>query len=334
MVRRNTFSQHPSLHCTALQAMEKDVTGLKKKNKTWSKAEVKAEAERLRGELQGKHEQELAALRAALAGDGGETTATAAVGVCHASASASASALTAATATAGAGDESDATMSRAAKRRTKKEAEARAREAELDRHHAALAAAGGSRRERELTALQMRLSPLGRVVVPMPADGSCMFHAVADQLRESGGVPGLPTGLGGVARLRGMAADHIQAESARMGPYLPFEDADGDFATDPDTAVRSYCDRLRSTAAWGGQPEARALCEALCRAIVIHRASGAPLIMEPSASATAPAAPAAPAEAEDAALPEGSLHLTFHEHFISSGEHYNSARRAGEAAAT
>jgi len=285
------------------QALQKDITALSK-NKKLSKADRKAEADRLQSGMEERHARELLELGGEEGGEEGGDEAASGAGAAAASASAG----------DGGGDGGDAAastgakkVSKGAKRRAKKEAEAREREEAIARADADLARAGGSRRDKELRALGEALSPLGLAVVGVPADGSCLFHALSDQLEAA---------VAGEARdaasLRELAAASIAERAASIGPFLPFEAADGDFASDPDAAVASYCGRLRSSRLWGGQPEIMALAAALGRDVVVHSAGEAPLVAEGGPAGAAGRPPA--------------LQITFHRHYISSGEHYNSAR--------
>ncbi|KAA0161970.1 hypothetical protein FNF31_03547 [Cafeteria roenbergensis] len=317
-------------HKQELKALEAQKAAFAKKNKSMPKKEVRAELARMEAELSERHEKELASL-----GDAAEPAAAAAADGASPAASGHAAGAAGAPAAAAAADsEAEPEPSalarkrnKAAARRAKKEEQARERELEIQRYAAELEAAGGSRRDREMRALNLRLSELGRAVKVMPADGSCMFHALADQLRGAGGSEG-PEGGASVSDLRETAAAHLERHAERLGPFLPFEDADGDFATDPSQAVARYCSRLRNTALWGGQPEARAIAEALGRDVVIHRADSSPTVLSAAdgdGGAEAGGAEAAAASGEDEAAAGGALHITFHLHFLSTGEHYNSA---------
>ena len=95
-------------------------------------------------------------------------------------------------------------------------------------------------------------------------DGHCLFSAVADQLQLLGILPSTVATYQGC---RAAAANYIQTHQDDFLPFLPSEvgeDAAG--ATDsglmtPEQFHR-YCTTMRSSAAWGGEPEVLALSRA------------------------------------------------------------------------
>jgi OTU domain-containing protein 6 len=286
----------PSLSRTddATQALEKQLTTLGKQHKAWSKDQVQAEAVRLREELEARHKAEMGVFDEPASAAGEDE------------APSSSEAASKAEVEGGEEDETSASKKRgkAARRRDKRAAEAAAREEEIERYHEELAAAGGSKRDRELAVLGEALAAKGLGVFPVPADGNCLFAAVNDQLRRAKReAPG--------GTLRDVAARYIREHADEFGPFLPFMDSDGDFAIDPEGTVDRYCARLASTREWGGMPEAKALAMALSTPIVVHRAQGGDVSLG----------------SDDA---DGALHITFHEHFVSTGAHYNSTYRLDE----
>lgn len=86
-----------------------------------------------------------------------------------------------------------------------------------------------------------------------------------------------------VTALRQTASDYIIRHATDLGPFLPLEAADwsGVEQGDYTQAVERYCQRLRTTAAWGGEPELRALACGLKRPIVVYQANGAVVRTEP-----------------------------------------------------
>ncbi|CAE7909602.1 otud6b, partial [Symbiodinium sp. KB8] len=81
-------------------------------------------------------------------------------------------------------------------------------------------------------------------------------------------------------------------------------------------AFERYCDRVQSTAEWGGQPEIRALTEVLKRPVEIYRAAEKkPMVMTGGA--------------EGGSEP---LRVSYHLKYYALGEHYNSVVPMGDAA--
>ncbi len=112
-----------------------------------------------------------------------------------------------------------------------------------------------------------------------------------------------------------------------FAPFLPYEDEDGYGADGTDEGVRAavsrYCDRLVRSSCWGGHPELRALSCTVGVPIVVFQATHPPLVFRPSGAQSGGGA--------GAQLPPGgvfdtefALRLSFHRHYLTLGEHYNS----------
>lgn len=144
----------------------------------------------------------------------------------------------------------------------------------------------------ELESIEARvLSPLGLGIHEIPADGDCLFAALAHQLNVGGGshTP---------ASLRAAAATHIEGNAEHYVAFL--ETPDGD--------VGAYCARLRRPGElWGGHVELDALAAALSVPIHVHAAEGAPHVFGDS---NAPGRPPA--------------RLLYRRHAYALGEHYDS----------
>ena len=112
-------------------------------------------------------------------------------------------------------------------------------------------------------------------------DGHCLFSAVADQLNLLGI---LSTGAANYSTVRRVASDYILAHPDDFIPFLPSAaEEDGARASDSGpmspAELQTYCQRLRDTGMWGGEPEIMALCRAY--RIPIHVIQGAkPPIVE------------------------------------------------------
>jgi OTU domain-containing protein 6 len=238
------------------------------------------------------------------------------------------------TSSGGGGDK----KSKAAKKREKERAKERERDARIA---AEKAGAGPSARDVELQAINGQLAA-GRagghagVAAALPSsaasaasgqpaavplsvhevlsDGHCLYRAVDHQL----GLRGLPTssasssgldgGGGGFQALRARAADAMRA---RPADFLPFLDLEGVGGLD----FEGYCDRVASSAEWGGQPELVALSRALglpIRVTAADPAEGTIVGWEEFGGG-----------GEEQVAP---LDLAYHKHYYALGEHYNSTK--------
>jgi OTU domain-containing protein 6 len=97
--------------------------------------------------------------------------------------------------------------------------------------------------------------------------------------------------------------------------YEP-EDAQPSDAS-PLEAVRRYCARPGSHGRVGGHAEIRALAATLGLPVVVHQVGAPPMRVAPEGDAGGPP-PAGPPEEDHA------LRVSFHRHYLSLGEHYNS----------
>ncbi|GMT03989.1 hypothetical protein PENTCL1PPCAC_26163, partial [Pristionchus entomophagus] len=135
----------------------------------------------------------------------------------------------------------------------KKAAEAAAIDAE---------AAKTSMRTIEMKAVVEALLTRGLSLVDIPPDGDCLFHAIAHQLTIGG-----KDSKG--AALRRKAASFIRAHKDDFLPFLSTED--GEILD--EFQFEEYCVKVEREASsggqWGGEPELRALAEALERKIEV-----------------------------------------------------------------
>lgn len=104
---------------------------------------------------------------------------------------------------------------------------------------------------------------------------------------------------------------------ANPGEFMPFLDMEDSEVTagisfpftlsnTPET-FEDYCRKVATTTAWGGQLELKALVHALHRPIIVHTAEANAPDIEMGMEYPGPA-----------------LHLSYHRHYYSLGEHYNS----------
>ena len=127
-----------------------------------------------------------------------------------------------------------------------------------------------------------------------------LFHrAIADQLtftRTDGDIHDHYS-------LRRLASTYIRNNADEFSPFLGFEKTDREFSM--------YCDRVASEveAEWGGELELKALSCALQRTILIYSKDSPTLCMNNSSNSAVP------------------LRVTYHKHYFSLGEHYNSVQQ-------
>ncbi|TMW49282.1 hypothetical protein DOY81_005638 [Sarcophaga bullata] len=184
-------------------------------------------------------------------------------------------------------------VSKAQKRRDKKAREARQREEEIK-----ASAEDALQAPKAVEGLKMQaiLTKRGLATHNIPSDGDCLYNAIRHQLIQHG----LATLT--VKELRTETANYIQANKDNLIPYMTHPET-GDLLKDDE--FEKYCNDIRSTPAWGGQIELKALSSILKVPIEVIQADGSPTIQG----------------AEYGGAP---LVITYHRHMYSLGEHYNS----------
>lgn len=184
---------------------------------------------------------------------------------------------------------SEAKQGKSAKRRQKREQEEREREQRIADEKAGV---GPSQRELEMAQLEQQLLPLGRRIAEIPADGHCLYRAVAQQLMQHG-AEGVEEDYSACRRL---AAAYMRSHP---GDFLPYIAAEG-------TDVATYTEQVEGSSEWGGQLEITALAHARKRTIAVFSAT-APLLVT----------------GEEYADNGPRLELCYHKHYYGLGEHYN-----------
>ncbi len=187
-------------------------------------------------------------------------------------------------------------------------------------------------REVENQALLEQLAPLGLRIITIPADGNCLYRALADQLQaavqRAAGTAGEAAPQAAQASpdhraLRARAADFIRTYWEEYGPFLHYEPSDryaeAERAGDLRSAVIRYCERMASSNCWGGHPELRALANVLACRLVVFRAGAKPLEFDPRGEERSLSGAAGGAR-------HRQLSISFHAHACVAGEHYNSVR--------
>lgn len=147
--------------------------------------------------------------------------------------------------------------------------------------------AGPSMRQIELDQMNAMLARENLMVKEVISDGNCLYHAISDQLN----------GKYSYLQLRKLAADYMRDHEEDFAPFL-----------DLDGTYEEYVQNVESptAAVWGGQVEVRAIANKIDRTIFIYDTQVPLITMGPSCSEGVP------------------VKLTFHRHYYSLGEHYNS----------
>uniref|UniRef100_A0A1A9WGJ7 ubiquitinyl hydrolase 1 n=1 Tax=Glossina brevipalpis TaxID=37001 RepID=A0A1A9WGJ7_9MUSC len=190
-------------------------------------------------------------------------------------------------------------ITKAQKRRDKKAREIRLKEKEIQ---AASEDMAYTPRTIEARKLRSKLKKRELALYNIPSDGDCLYNAIRHQLmRHALSSPS-------VQQLRYETANYIYVNKDMLIPYMTNSET-GDLITDSE--FEKYCNDVRSTPAWGGQIELKALSSVLKVPIEIIQADGSPTIQGD----------------EFAGDP---LVITFHRHMYSLGEHYNSTTPLSE----
>ncbi|POM79955.1 OTU ovarian tumor-like cysteine protease [Phytophthora palmivora] len=166
-----------------------------------------------------------------------------------------------------------------------------------------------SERQIEADMIQAQLSRHGLTIKDIPSDGHCMYHAVADQMKQKN-MP-IVDEVTGFQYLRKLTSEYMLAHPDDFLPFMALDDA----AEGLEDAFVSYCDRVANTADWGGQLELRALACALRTPIEVFSAEGDVLVMGSEF-----------VNEDDESAPK--LQLTYHLHYYTLGEHFNSVTAA------
>lgn len=194
---------------------------------------------------------------------------------------------------------------KAQRKKDKKVQQSQEREATKE---AIKASSGPSLRDMELQEINRVLSKESFRVKEMLSDGNCLYRAIADQMNLSEFL--WPADMGGGKKgssvtfieVRYHTAAFLREHATEFAPFV---------GVDPDShEFLEYCGRVESPIAseWGGQVELRAIASCLECPIYVYDSTTPLLVMgeEFEASSKKP------------------LRVTFHRHYFSLGEHYNS----------
>ncbi len=153
-------------------------------------------------------------------------------------------------------------------------------------------------RELELTRINAMLLPEGLTVKEIVSDGNCLYRAVSDQLQSMAARGVSSVSPCSFTELRQRTATFMRENASEFAPFLGMTDGDPNF--------QIYCDKTASPAEWGGQLEVKALALFLQLPITIYDAESSLIRMGDPDSASQP------------------VIITYHRHYFSLGEHYNS----------
>lgn len=163
-----------------------------------------------------------------------------------------------------------------------------ARDAEKEREKRE---AGPSQRQLELLALTQQLAVLKPAmrIQEVAADGNCLYRSIGEQLGRTGQSRSYE-------EVRAICAKALRKREDDYAPFAELKEGE-DFS--------AYCNRVESSADWGGHLELRALSDELAARIMVHRAEEKePLVLGEAAGVL--------------------LQVAYHRHYYALGEHYNS----------
>uniref|UniRef100_A0A336LQZ0 CSON001510 protein n=1 Tax=Culicoides sonorensis TaxID=179676 RepID=A0A336LQZ0_CULSO len=187
-------------------------------------------------------------------------------------------------------------LSKAQKRREKKNEKERERQAEIEKESEANKDGPRNTENKKISDI---LENRHLSIFPIAADGDCLYNSIIHQLKSTGREALT------VSELRNITAEYIRNHKVELLPYITNPDTDECLN---DIEFEEYCDNIMSTKCWGGQIEIMAISNALKVPIEVLQAAGPPTLQTKTG------------------YEEPKLVLTYHRHFVSLGEHYNSTQ--------
>ncbi|DBA01207.1 TPA: LOW QUALITY PROTEIN: hypothetical protein N0F65_002342 [Lagenidium giganteum] len=158
-----------------------------------------------------------------------------------------------------------------------------------------------SERQIEADIILAKLSQFNLAIRDIPSDGHCMYHAVADQMKQHN--VSIDSQEPAYQYLRQVTSSYMRAHPDE---FIPFLVLDEDSAKSLSQLFEEYCDRVANSSDWGGQLELRALSSVLENPIHVFNAESDVIVMG------------------DEFAPRQPLQLTYHLHYYTLGEHFNS----------
>ncbi|PFH36479.1 OTU family cysteine protease [Besnoitia besnoiti] len=205
-----------------------------------------------------------------------------------------------------------AKLSKAQQRRRKKRAEDEEREEALRREKEEADPDPG---QVERESLQRSLESRGLAIHDIAADGHCLYRAVCHQLRLNPSAGGAAFALEhpeswAVETLRGKVADFLKDHKDDFQPFL-------DDSAQTDHGFADYCEKIRSTAEWGGEVELQVISKVIQRRIEVATIGDNEFMLLHYG--------------EEFPSDESPLRLAFHRLLLAAGGHYNSVVPLGSA---
>ncbi|KAI9909726.1 hypothetical protein PsorP6_014905 [Peronosclerospora sorghi] len=151
-----------------------------------------------------------------------------------------------------------------------------------------------------------QLTTYGLKIKDIPSDGHCMYHAVADQIKQKN-LP-IVDEMAGFQHLRKITSEYMLAHPDNFLPFMGLDEITGGGT---DYAFIIYCNRVETTADCGCQLELRALAGASRIPTEVFSSKGDVLMMGRKF-----------VDGADENAPK--LQLTYHFHYYALGEHFNS----------
>ena len=142
---------------------------------------------------------------------------------------------------------------KAQKRREKKAAEEKARELAIEMERARLRESGPPKKEIEEEAMRRALKALDLTLREVKADGHCLYRAVAEQVDEM-------KEESRYGEVRTMCKDEMLKNREEYEAFVEMEEAG---------SYEKYCEKVGSTAEWGGHVEMLAIARALRRNVEV-----------------------------------------------------------------
>lgn len=183
------------------------------------------------------------------------------------------------------------------KMQQKMEKQTELEKAEKERLEKLIAEAGPSDQAIEREKIEKKLHGRGLALLDVPADGDCLFHALADQLKRAGGSNAGKTD----GEIRSEVVEYIRGHPDEYAGFVDSDKKEKD--ADQGAKMAAYCDKMSRKGCWGGDIEINAAANVYgCSITVIS------------------------ADASDIVIGSGNVNLTiaYLKHDLCTGEHYNS----------
>ncbi|EJD05991.1 cysteine proteinase [Fomitiporia mediterranea MF3/22] len=158
---------------------------------------------------------------------------------------------------------------------------------------------------------------LGLIMYEINPDGHCLYAAIADQLRI---LNILPPAVAHYGTTRAAAAAYMFSHPDAFLPFLPSTEGEdgvgaGNAGLMSPRQFHSYCENVRSSGMWGGEPEILALSRAYRVPIHVVQSGTPPIVVHD------------PDGVDGASLDDKRVvRISYHRRMYGLGEHYNSLR--------